>query len=43
VDPPLHVSNAAFEETLRKARNAGFKDTEGINVLFTRTVILKKG
>ena len=43
VEPPFHVSKSAFEETVRKARNAGFADVEGPNVLFSKTVILKKG
>jgi ubiquinone/menaquinone biosynthesis C-methylase UbiE len=42
VEPPFHVSKAAFEETVRKARNAGFTDGKGPNVLFSKTVILKK-
>ena len=43
VEPPFHVSKSALEETVRKARNAGFADVEGPNVLFSKTVILKKG
>ena len=43
VEPPFHVSKSALEETVRKARNAGFADVEGSNVLFSKTVILKKG
>ncbi len=43
VEPPFHVSKSAFEETVRKAREAGFTDVEGPNVLFSKTVILKKG
>jgi ubiquinone/menaquinone biosynthesis C-methylase UbiE len=43
VEPPFHVSKTAFEETVRKARDAGFTDVERPNVLFSKTVILKKG
>ena len=43
VEPPFHVSKSAFEETVRKARDTGFTDVEGPNVLFSKTVILKKG
>jgi len=43
VEPPFRVSKPAFEETVRKAREAGFTDVEGPNVLFSKTVILKKG
>ena len=43
VEPPFHVSKSAFEETLKKAREVGFIDTEGPNILFHKTVILKKG
>ena len=41
VEPPFHVSKSAFEETVRKARDVGFTDVEGPNVLFSKTVILK--
>ena len=43
VEPPFHVSKSAFEETVRKARNTGFVDTEGPNVFLSKTRILKKG
>ncbi len=43
VEPPFHVSKSAFEETVRKARDLGFTDVEGPKVLFSKTVILKKG
>ena len=43
VEPPFHVSKSAFKETVGKARDAGFTDVEGPNVLFSKTVILKKG
>jgi len=42
VEPPFHVSKSAFEETIRKARNAGFTLVEKPKVLFSKTAILKK-
>ncbi len=42
VEPPFHVSKTAFEETIRKARDAGFTTVERPKVLFSKTVILKK-
>jgi len=43
VEPPFHVSKLAFEGTVKIAKNIGFIDIEGPNVLFSKTVILKKG
>jgi ubiquinone/menaquinone biosynthesis C-methylase UbiE len=43
VEPPFHVSKTAFEETIRKARGAGFIPVERPKVLLSKTVILKKG
>ena len=43
VEPPFHVSKSAFEETVKKARDVGFTDVKGPNVLLSKTVILKKG
>lgn len=43
VEPPFHVSKSAFEKTIKKARDVGFTDAEGPNMLFHKTVILKKG
>ena len=43
VEPPFHVSKSAFEETVRKARDVGFRAVEGPAMLFNKTVILKKG
>lgn len=43
VEPPFHVSKLAFEETIKKARDAGFSDTEGPHMHFHKTAILKKG
>jgi ubiquinone/menaquinone biosynthesis C-methylase UbiE len=43
VEPPLRVSKKAFEETIRKAQDAGLKPVAGPKVLLSKTVILKKG
>ncbi len=43
VEPPFHVSMSAFKETVRIARDVGFTDIEGPNVLFSKAVVLKKG
>ena len=42
VEPPFHVSKSAFEETVRKAREAGFAVVERPKVFFSRAVFLKK-
>jgi len=42
VEPPFHVSKSAFDETLRKAGDAGFVIIERPTVLFSKTAILKK-
>ena len=42
VEPPFHVSAAAFEETVGKALDVGFTVAGRPKVLFSRTVILKK-
>jgi len=42
VEPPFHVSKSAFEKTVRQARGIGFTDIEGPNVLFSKTVVLKR-
>lgn len=41
-EPLFHVSRAAFEKTLGKARDAGFTAVEGPKVFLSRTVIMKK-
>jgi len=41
VEPPLHVSKKAFEETIRKARDAGFTEVERPKVFLSKAVILK--
>ena len=43
VEPPFHVSKTAFEEMVKKAKDAGFTPVERPKVLFSKTVILKKG
>jgi ubiquinone/menaquinone biosynthesis C-methylase UbiE len=43
VEPPFHVSKTAFAETIKKARVAGFTTGERPKVLFSKTVIMKKG
>jgi ubiquinone/menaquinone biosynthesis C-methylase UbiE len=42
VEPPFHVSKSAFEKTLKIAGNVGFAIVECPQVLFSKTVILKK-
>jgi FkbM family methyltransferase len=43
VEPPLHVSRKAFDETIRKALDTGFTSIESPTVLLSKTVILKNG
>ena len=43
VEPPFHVSKMEFEETIRKAREAGLKEVERPKVFFSKTALLKKG
>ncbi|MEA2082324.1 MAG: class I SAM-dependent methyltransferase [Elusimicrobiota bacterium] len=42
-EPPFHVSKSAFEETIRKAENAGFTLLERPKVLLNKTAVLKNG
>jgi hypothetical protein len=42
VEPPFHVSKTAFEETIAKARDAGFTPVGRPRVFLGRAVILKK-
>ena len=42
VEPPFHVSKKAFEETIKKATTAGFKEMDRPKVLFNKAVVLKK-
>ncbi len=43
VEPPLHVSKAAFEETLRKAQDAGLTVVDRPKMLLSKAAVLKKG
>jgi len=43
VEPPFHVSKSAFEETIKKSRDAGFTPTEGPKVFLSKTAILRNG
>lgn len=43
VEPSDHVSKSAFEESLRKAIDAGLVQAGRQNVFFSRSVVLKKG
>ena len=42
VEPPLHVSKTAFEETIGKTKGAGFTEVKRPKVLFNKAVVLKK-
>ena len=42
VEPPFHVSEAAFEETVQKAKGIGFASINVTKILFSKTVILTK-
>lgn len=42
VEPPFHVSKTAFEEMVRKAREAGLTPVERPKMLFSKAVILEK-
>jgi len=43
VEPPFHVSKKSFKKTIRTARGAGFTPAERPKVLFSKTMIFKKG
>jgi len=42
VEPPFHVSKAAFKSTLRTAEKVGFKHSRGPRILLSKTAILQK-
>jgi len=42
VEPPFHVSKRAFEETIGKAKAAGFAEVKRPQVTFNKAVVLKK-
>ncbi|MDD2852834.1 MAG: class I SAM-dependent methyltransferase [Desulfuromonadaceae bacterium] len=43
VEPPLHVSKSAFEETIQIARDAGFTQLEGPKIFISKSVLLRNG
>ena len=43
VEPPFHVSKAAFGRTLEQAKAAGFTTSQGPSVFLSKTAILEKG
>ncbi|MBU2692437.1 MAG: class I SAM-dependent methyltransferase [Candidatus Eisenbacteria bacterium] len=43
VEPPIHVSKQVFDESLRKAQNAGLNMTERPRILLCKTAILEAG
>ena len=42
VEPPFHVSKSAFDETVKKANDAGFTEALRPKMLFNKAVVLKK-
>ncbi len=42
VEPPFHVRKNAFEETIKKAKAAGFTELKRPKILFNKAVVLKK-
>jgi len=42
VEPPFHVSKTAFNETISKAVNAGFKLVNKSKIFFSKTALLGK-
>ena len=42
VEPPFHVSKAAFSETIKKAEDAGFISDKGPRIILNKTAILNK-
>ncbi len=43
IEPPFHVSKKAFENTIKKAKDAGLRVAERPKVFLNKAVILKKG
>jgi len=43
VEPPLHVSKKAFENTVKKAHDAGLSVVERPRIFLSKAVVLKKG
>jgi ubiquinone/menaquinone biosynthesis C-methylase UbiE len=42
VEPPMHVSKAAFDETVSRARETGFEVTSKPIVMLSKTALLRK-
>jgi ubiquinone/menaquinone biosynthesis C-methylase UbiE len=42
VEPPFHVSTAAFDETIRQAGMAGLRPVNRPKVLFSKAILLQK-
>jgi len=42
VEPPFHVSKNAFEDTIGKAKTAGFTEFKRPKVIFNKAIVLKK-
>jgi len=42
VEPPIHVSKKAFNETVKIAQAAGFIEVERPKVFLSKAVVLKK-
>ena len=43
VEPPFHVSKKAFENTIKKANDAGLAVVERPKLFLNKAVVLKKG
>ena len=43
VEPPVHVTKAAFEKSIGIAREAGFSAEKGPRVLLSKTALLRRG
>jgi ubiquinone/menaquinone biosynthesis C-methylase UbiE len=43
VEPPLHVSTAAFTETIRTAQGVGLRLVDGPRILLSKTAMLARG
>jgi ubiquinone/menaquinone biosynthesis C-methylase UbiE len=43
VEPPMHVSNSEFAESVSKAKAAGLASIESPKIFFGRTAVLRKG
>lgn len=43
VEPPLHVSKSAFEETVQMAKAAGYTALKGPKIFISKSVLLRNG